>query len=138
MNADPVISYAELTALLHQARHSRRPERLTDAQLLGLQRQWTTLLSARLDQAIEDAWVPTPAAAASAWHALAEAQPVLRGLLDDGLRERPGLASALDREHRMLALGAGLAGVDTPEEHAVELGRGFRARLSPTALERVA
>lgn len=122
--------YAGLNAILDQARRpSRAPTSITVAQLRGLQHRWTTMLSARLDQALEDAGGPLSDAATGAWRQLAADQPVLRGVLDDGLRRLDTPADLADTEFRMLALTAGLAGLDDPEHRAAALGRELHTRL---------
>lgn len=136
MNANQAAAgYAELNTVLDQARRPcDSPTPVTGAQLRGLQHRWTTMLSARLDQAIEDAGSrPTADAVVAAWPRLAADQPVLRRLLDDELA-RPGVPLDLtDGELQMLALAAGLAGLDEPERRAVVLDRGFRTLLSNAA-----
>lgn len=140
--ADITPGYAELNAILDQARRpSRTPTEITDAQLLGLQHRWTTMLAARLDQAIEDAeYGKLAEAAADAWRRLATEQPVLRGVLDAGLRYSAELADALDGELRVLALAAGLVGVHTAESRAARAGREFRDSFTgaPAPLHQVA
>ncbi|HTK60928.1 MAG TPA: hypothetical protein VL595_01085 [Pseudonocardia sp.] len=142
MNTYQAPTYAELNAVLDQARRpSRTPTPVSDAQLLGLQHRWTTMLSARLDQAIEDAEYGRLAEATTeAWHQLAVEQPVLRGVLDSGLGRSEALTDALDGELRILALAAGLVGIDTPEDRAVVVGREFRDAFTgtPAPLRRVA
>jgi hypothetical protein len=134
MNTDQAPTYAELNAILDQARRpSSSPTPVTDAQLLGLQNRWTTMLSSRLDQAIEDAeYGKLAEATADAWHRLAADQPVLRGVLDSGLQRPEDLVDALDTELRILALAAGLVGVDAPEDRAVRVGRQFRDSFTGT------
>ncbi len=136
MNTDTVHTYqataryAELNAVLDQARRpSGAPTTVTAAQLRGLQHRWTTMLSARLDQAMEDAGGPLADAATDAWRLLAADQPVLRGVLDDGLRRPDTPADLTDTEFRMLALAAGLAGLDDPDHRAAARGRELHTRL---------
>lgn len=142
MNTNQAPTYAELNAILDQARRpSSSPTPVTDAQLLGLQHRWTTMLSARLDQAIEDAeYGKLAEATADAWRRLAAEQPVLRGVLDSGLRRSEVLVDALDGELRMIGLAAGLVGVDAPEHRAVRVGREFRDSFTgtPAPLHQVA
>jgi hypothetical protein len=135
-------TYAELNAILDRAaRPSRTPAEVGDAQLLGVQHRWTTMLSARLDQAIEDADHGKLAeATADAWRRLSTEQPVLRGILDAGLRRSKALVDALDGELRILALAAGLVGIDSPDSRAVRVGRKFRDSFTgvPAPLHQVA
>ncbi len=130
-------TYRELNDVLDQARRpSASPTPITDAQLLGLQHRWTTMLSARLDQALEDAGLgATGDAVADTWRRLAAEQPVLRGLLDDGARRSAALTDAMSREFGVLALAAGLAGLDTPEDDAARAGREFRDAITGAHLE---
>ncbi|MDQ2708328.1 MAG: hypothetical protein M3Z25_12105 [Actinomycetota bacterium] len=132
MNAKQSPTYAELNAVLDQARRpSNSPTPVTDAQLLGLQSRWSAMLSARLDQAIEDSgYGPTADAVADAWRRLAADQPVLRGVLDDGQRRSAVLTEAMAGEFRNLALAADLAGLDEPAARAAQLGREFRDLLT--------
>jgi len=132
MTAHQVPTYRELNDVLDQARRpSASPTPITDAQLIGLQHRWTTMLSARLDQALEEAGLgPTGEAVADAWRRLAAEQPVLRGVLEDGARRSAALTEAMSCEYGVLALAAGLAGLDTPEEDAARAGRRFRDRIT--------
>jgi hypothetical protein len=128
-------SYAQLNAVLDQARQSAGNEiPVTDAQLLALQRRWTTALAARLDEAIETTRPGDEATVvARAWRALACDLGALRAVLDAYEPHSPALADALRLEYRVLAMGAGLAGPDTPREHAVRAGRELRERIRPSA-----
>lgn len=117
--------YRELNEILERAGRSGAVL-MTDAQALGLQQRWTAALSARIDAAIEFAGNrPLTDAVAHAWHELAAEQPVLRGLLD-AAEDSPVLTEARRAEHRMLALAAGLVGLDDPAD--VAAGRGSRYR----------
>jgi hypothetical protein len=130
-------SYAELNAILDQAR--RAPANsvpVTDAQLLALQRRWTTALAARLDQAIESAAAGDDVALVTrTWHTLAAHFDTLRAVLDAYEPHSAALADALRTEYRILALGAGLASPAMPTEQAVRAGRALRERIRPTAAE---
>lgn len=57
---------------------------------------------------------------------------MLRGVLDGGLQRSEALAGALDTELRVLALAAGLVGIDAPEQRAVRVGREFRDSFTGT------
>ncbi|MBO0850853.1 MAG: hypothetical protein J2P20_15435 [Pseudonocardia sp.] len=126
--------YAELNALLDQARDpNRRPPEATDRQLLGLQQRWATALSARLDAAIEfTAQRHLVDEAADAWRELAARHRTLRAVLDSYEDRSSALADAQRAEFRMLALAAGLSGLDEPVEDVVRLGRGFRDLIRDT------
>lgn len=128
----PGATYAELNAVLDQARRRQaHTVPVTEAQLLALQRRWTAALTARLDQALEDAAPGDEAAAvAQAWRTLAEEQPTLRALLD---AHEPALGAALRTEYRALALAAGLVGLDTPAAEAERAGRQLRDRIRASA-----
>lgn len=117
--------YRELNEILERAARAGAVP-VTDAQALGLQQRWTAALSARLDAAIEFAGNrPLTDAVAHAWHELAAEQPTLRRLLDTA-EDSPVLTEARRAEHRILALAAGLAGLDDPAE--VAAGRGLQYR----------
>ncbi|WP_051580110.1 hypothetical protein [Pseudonocardia acaciae] len=120
-------SYAELNAVLDQARRSSSPITVTDDQLLGLQYRWSTALSARLDSAIEFAGPePLVDAVAAAWRTLAAENRTLRAVLDAHEDRSEALAEAQRWEYRMLALGAGVSAMSDPVEDSVRLGRAFR------------
>jgi hypothetical protein len=121
-------SYRELNAVLDQARRpSRTPVTPTAAQIAALQTRWNTALSARLDEAIEFAGDRSLLeTVAAAWRELAQAQPVLRGVLDQAESDGGATEDALRRELRMLALASGLAGLNDPVERAISAGRAYR------------
>jgi hypothetical protein len=130
-------SWAELSAVLEQAR--RAPAHsvpVSDAQLLALQRRWTTALSARLDHALETAAPGKDTQVVTrAWHGLANDLHTLRAVLDAHEPHSAALAQALRVEYWMLALAAGLASPDTPTEQAVPAGRALRDRIRPSTPE---
>ncbi|MDT7610215.1 hypothetical protein ACTXG6_21530 [Pseudonocardia sp. Cha107L01] len=131
-------SYAELNAVLDQARRpSAHPAPVTDAQLLGLQHRWATALSARLDEAIEFTQLGQEVqAVAGAWRTLATDLDTLRGVLDAHEADSPELTRSLRVEYRMLAMAAGLAGLQTPVDEAARVGREFRELIRTDHVER--
>jgi hypothetical protein len=124
-------TYAELNAVLDQARRpSATPVQVTDAQLVALQHRWTTALSARLDEAIEFSHPKEEVeAVANAWRTLAADLDTLRRVLDANESSSEALASATRSELRMLAVTAGLTGLDSPSEESVQVGRTLREAI---------
>jgi hypothetical protein len=131
-------SYASLTALL--ARSVGRSVRVRDDQLRALRRRWNAALSAQLDRAIEFAGDRSARDAASdAWLRLADQQPELRALLDaHATRVDAESRAAAEYEARMLAVAAGLAGVDDSPSRAAQLGAGYLAEIRGHRLTAVA
>jgi hypothetical protein len=128
-------SYAELNAILGRARSDGGHNvPVTSAQLLGLQRRWTAALSARLDEAIE---VARPGEeveiVAAAWHTLAHDLNTLRAVLAAHEVDSQALAAAQRAEFRMLALAAGLATLDAPVAHVVDVGQRLREWIRSSA-----
>jgi hypothetical protein len=124
-------SYHELTALLEQVETDPHIiARVTDAQLLRLQQRWTTALFAHLDEMLERGGVePLDEAVGQVWRELAAQRPALRAVLDAGEARSTALARAARTELRMLAVTAGLAGLDDPEAVAVVLGTTLREHI---------
>jgi hypothetical protein len=124
-------SYHELTALLEQVDTDPHTiARVTDAQLVRLQQRWTTALFAHLDEMLERGGVePLDEAVAEVWRELAAQRPALRAVLDAGEARSTALARAERTELRMLAVTAGLAGLDDREAVAVVLGAALRDRI---------
>lgn len=127
MNAAANTSYAELNAILDRAERGRGPVAVTDEQLLALQHRWTTALAANLDAAIEFAGAePLVDAVASAWQELAATHATLRRVLDENEARSPALADAMRGEFQILALAAGIRGLNDPADEAARLGHAFR------------
>lgn len=126
---DESTSYAALTALL--ARSVGRSVRVRDDQLRALRRQWNAALSAQLDRAIELAGDRSPRdAAAAAWTRLADQQPELRAVLDAHATSADVESrAAAAYEARMLAVAAGLAGVDDSTHRAARVGAAYLAEI---------
>jgi hypothetical protein len=135
MSTPASTSYAQLNAVLDQARRSpAHSVPVTEAQLLALQHRWTTALSARLDHAIETtAPGDDTEMVTRAWHALAKDLAAMRAVLDAHEPHSAALADALRTEYRILAMGAGLAGPDTPADAAARAGRELREHIRPSA-----
>jgi hypothetical protein len=100
----------------------------TDELLLALDHKWTQRLTARIGLALSDNTEGDRVDAVSAaWRQTVAENGALRRLLD----ENSGgvLADAAAREHRMLALAAGLAEFDEPNELLERVGAAFAALL---------
>jgi hypothetical protein len=103
--------------------------------VLALHYKWMQLLMARVELGlceVSDTDGDEGDIVAKAWLGLAAAEPVLRHVLDiyeDG--PAPALQDALDREHRMLALTAGLVGVRWSDDMVRNVGARWRASLRP-------
>lgn len=68
-----------------------------DGVLQALQHRWSTQLAAKLDEAIEHGTDPN-----HAWHQLAAEQPILRAVLDAGVRRSQALRDAQRTEQPMM------------------------------------
>ncbi|QUQ67820.1 hypothetical protein [Kutzneria sp. CA-103260] len=99
----------------------------TDELLLALDHKWTRALTARIGLALSDTEGDRVDAVSAAWRQAVAENPALRRLLD----ENSGgvLADATAREHRMLALAAGLAEFDEPNDTLERVGGAFAALL---------
>lgn len=106
--------------------------------LLALHHRWTVHLTARVEQAADDAGAETARAAAvrRAYLDLAAEQPGLRQLLDvqaDDLELGPILRRAERAEHRMLAHYAGVADLGENADEAARAGRQFVELMRPAS-----
>jgi len=99
----------------------------TDELLLALDHKWTRALTARIGLALSDTEGDRVDAVSAAWRQTVTENPALRRLLD----ENSGgvLADAAAREHRMLALAAGLAEFTEPNDVLERVGGAFAALL---------
>lgn len=89
--------------------------------LRELHRVWSTRLAARVDMALECDDHELTESVMRAWRELAAELPALRRVLDHHAGD-PAIWYAERREHRMLAVAAGLAALHDPEDHAVAEG----------------
>lgn len=99
----------------------------TDELLLALDHKWTRALTARIGLALTDTDGDRVDAVSAAWRQTVAENPALRRVLD----ENSGgvLADAAAREHRMLALAAGLAEFTEPNDVLERVGGAFAALL---------
>jgi hypothetical protein len=126
----PRVGYAELKALLDQARRPCTPLHPTEALLVGSQVRWNTALSSRLGAVLEYGRPRLLVAAVSqAWQDLAADFDILRRLLDDPQNDSHAFERAQSVELRMLALAAGLSSLGDPEDEAIRVGRAYRTRI---------
>lgn len=89
--------------------------------LSELHRVWSNRLAARVDAALESGEHELTDSVMGAWRELAAELPALRRVLDHHAGD-PSIWYAERREHRMLAVAAGLATLSDPEDHAVAQG----------------
>ncbi|MGH3736402.1 MAG: hypothetical protein ACRDT6_12395 [Micromonosporaceae bacterium] len=89
--------------------------------LRELHRVWANRLAARVDLALESDHHELAHSVMRAWQEVAAELPALRRVLDHHAGD-PAIWYATRREHRMLAVAAGLAILDDPEDHAVAEG----------------
>ncbi|MGH3713119.1 MAG: hypothetical protein ACRDT4_06595 [Micromonosporaceae bacterium] len=92
-----------------------------DDLLRELHRVWSTRLAARVENALECDHHEQLTSVVQAWREVAAELPALRRLLDQHAGD-PAIWRATRREHRMLAVAAGLATLTDPEDHAVAEG----------------
>jgi hypothetical protein len=90
--------------------------------LVALHDQWLRRLGARVDLALELDEQPPREGVATAWREVAADLPGVRRVLDRH-GDDPALRRAELREHRLLAVAAGLATLDDPLEHSARAGR---------------
>jgi hypothetical protein len=99
----------------------------TDELLLALDHKWTRALTAHIGLALSDTERDRVDAVSAAWRRAVADNPTLRRLLDEN--SNGVLADAAAREHRMLALAAGLAEFTEPNEVLERVGGAFAALL---------
>ncbi|MFI9388773.1 hypothetical protein [Kutzneria sp. NPDC052558] len=99
----------------------------TDELLLALDHKWTRALTARIGLALSDTEGDRVDAVSAAWRRAVAENPALRRLLDENATGV--LADATAREHRMLALAAGLAEFTEPNDVLERVGGAFAALL---------
>jgi hypothetical protein len=99
----------------------------TDELLLALDHKWTRALTARIGLALSDAEGDRVDAVSTAWRQAVAENPALRRILDEN--SGGALADASAREHRMLALAAGLGEFTEPNDVLERVGGAFAALL---------
>lgn len=99
----------------------------TDELLLALDHKWTRQLTARIGLALSNTEGDRVDAVAAAWRRAVAENPSLRRILDEN--SAGVLADATAREHRMLALAAGLAEFTEPNDVLERVGGAFAALL---------
>ena len=99
-----------------------------DDLLAALHYRWMQQLTGRLGLALEGGDGDRVEAVTHTWRALAAEQPVLRAVLDEHLASR----DLVDREHRLLALTAGLADLTEPSDEIAKVGAAFLALVRKT------
>jgi hypothetical protein len=101
--------------------------KVNERKLLALQRGWTMTLLRGLDRAIEFAGAtPLTEVVAKTWCTLAREHERVRRVLDANIERSSQLRNATDLEYRMLALAAGLAGLDDEVRLTAQVGQRFR------------
>lgn len=108
-----------------------------ERELLGaLQLRWHTRLSGRIERELVHQPLDLEAAVITAWQRTAEELPGARAVLDHH-REQPGdvpmaeaVATATAKEHALLAMAAGRAGM--ADRHAAEAGGAIERRARDT------
>ncbi|HEY0695213.1 MAG TPA: hypothetical protein VGD71_40020 [Kribbella sp.] len=135
IHTDTGTSYAALNVLITRAANpSGSIVTLTDEEAVALYRRWNNELSARLDYALEFQGMRCAReTAASAWLQLEHDQPALRLLLDTQA-DRPATQGLADNEATMMAIAAGLAGLEAPRYRTVTVGRNYLAELRSLSL----
>jgi hypothetical protein len=94
--------------------------------LLALDHKWTQQLTARIGLALSDAEGDRVDAVAAAWRQAVAENAALRRILDENAAALP---EATAREHRMLALAAGLGEFTEPDDVLERVGAAFAALL---------
>lgn len=97
--------------------------------LLALQYRWSQVLAGHLraeDATGDDDHVD---AVTRAWHKAVRVHPTLRAVLDANIERYPALRPVEEAEQRMLAIAAGLADLNEPEEEITKVGAAFGALL---------
>lgn len=104
--------------------------------LSALQLRWHTRLAGRIEQALAEQPLDLESAVVAAWHAVADAMPGVRAILDR-YRAEPldaamahAMTKAVNKEHILLAVMAGHAAV--ADELAVRVGERIEARARAT------
>jgi hypothetical protein len=110
--------------------------------LLAMQHKWMQMLTGKvavaLDEAEHDPRIDGVEALARSWRDLAAEQPVLRRVLDVHTAEAgDALHAAVGREHRMVALAAGLADPFEPVDEVTRIGSAFVSLIRGTSQETV-
>jgi hypothetical protein len=97
--------------------------------LLALQYRWSQVLGGYLRAEETDTDEDHVDAVTRAWHKAEREHPNLRAVLDANLERYPALRPMEEAEQRMLAVSAGLADFNEPEEELTKVGAAFSALL---------